>query len=137
MFRIPYVMSNINVAAASVVVVAITLGLSSAVAAQKQDDVKVVTVVGCLRHDSGDLPWVLKMATEGKTATIAFSSQDELKASGEQPLGSLEYRLLGVSEFGVEPHVGHKVQVKGLQFRYEGESRINVTSFQHLAPNCE
>ncbi len=129
-------MSNINVAAASVVVAA-TLGLGSALAVQKQGDVKLMTVVGCLRHDSGDLPWVLERATGGKNAKTAFSSQDELRASGEQSLGSFEHRLLGVSEFGVEPHVGHKVQVKGLQFSYEGESRINVTSFQHLAPNCE
>ena len=129
-------MSNINVAAASVVVAA-TLGLGSALAVQEQGDVKLMTVVGCLRHDSGDLPWVLERATEGKNAKTAFSSQDELRASGEQSLGSFEHRLLGVSEFGVGPHVGHKVQVKGLQFSYEGESRINVTSFQHLAPNCE
>ena len=45
--------------------------------------------------------------------------------------------LLGVGEFGVEAHVGHRVQVKGLKLRYDGEWRLNVTSFQHLAPACE
>ena len=77
-------------------------------AAWAQDDpVELVTVVGCLAQESGDLPWILERATEGVAAKTAFTSQDELETSTAQALGSFEYRLLGAGEFGVEPHVGH------------------------------
>ena len=77
-------------------------------AAWAQDDpVELVTVVGCLAQESGDLPWILERATEGVAAKTAFASQDELETSTAQALGSFEYRLLGAGEFGVEPHVGH------------------------------
>ena len=59
-----------------------------------------------------------------------------MSAAADQALGTLEYRLLGVSEFEVEPHVGHKVQAKGLRIVYDGELRLNLTSFQHVAPDC-
>ena len=68
-------------------------------AAQDDEGVALVTVVGCLRQDSGDLPWVLERATAGTPARTAFTSQVELETSAEQPLGSLEYRLIGVGEF--------------------------------------
>ena len=117
-----------------VVVALATVGMLGSIA---QDDIQLVTVVGCLRQDTGDLPWMLEKATAGTQTEAAFTSRDELDRSGAEALGSLTYRLLGVGEFGVEPHVGHKVQVKGLKLRYDDEWRLNVTSFQHLAPNCE
>ena len=119
---------------------AVVIGLVSVAAtaiASAQDEVQLVTVVGCLRHDPADLPWMLERATDGAETTTAFTSEDEIERSGAEALGSLEYRLLGVGEFGVEPHLGHKVQVKGLKLRYEDEWRLNVTSFQHLTPSCE
>ncbi len=111
--------------------------IAAITAVSAQNDVQLVTVVGCLRQDPGDPPWILERATEGIETVTAFTSEDELDRSGTEGLGSLEYRLLGVGEFGVEPHRGHKVQVKGLKLRYEDEWRLNVTSFQHLTPNCD
>lgn len=120
---------------------AVVVGLATVAAAatitSAQDEVQLVTVVGCLRQDPGDLPWMLERATDGTETTTAFTSEDEIERSGAEALGSLEYRLLGVGEFGVEPHLGHKVQVKGLKLRYEDEWRLNVTSFQHLTSNCD
>ena len=49
----------------------------------------------------------------------------------------LETEVRIVGEFGIEPHVGHKVQAKGLEVTLDGERRLNITSFQHLAPACE
>ena len=100
-------------------------------------EVALVTVVGCLAEEAGDLPWILERATAGQPTEQAFTSDEELARSAGEALGELRYRLLGVGEFGVESHVGHRVQAKGLKLRYDGELRLNITSFQHLAPTCE
>ena len=126
-----------NVRVVGWVAVAVVAGAVSGTASAQDEPVELVTVVGCLAQESGDLPWILERTTDGVAAKAAFTSQDELETSAAQALGSLEYRLLGVGEFGVEPHVGHKVQVKGLKLKYDGEWRLNVTSFQHLDPNCQ
>ena len=112
------------------------LGLPGVSAHAGQDDpIELRTVVGCVARDVDS--WILERATEGEPTERAFTSQDELAVSRQQALGSLTYRLLGVGEFGVDGHDGHKVQVKGLRLHMDGELRLNVTSFQHLAPACE
>ena len=127
--------------ATTVLVVLGSVGLAAGGAAVQDEpaagDVALVTVVGCLAEESGDLPWILKRATAGELTEQAFTSEEELARSAVEPLGSLRYRLLGVGEFGVDAHVGHRVQAKGLKLRYDGEWRLNITSFQHLAPTCE
>ena len=120
---------------AACITVAIVFGLGTAMAQQQL--IQMVTVVGCLQQVSGDLPWMLEKATEGTPSETAFTSQDEVDESQDRALGTLEYRLLGVGEFDIEPHVGHKVQAKGLEVTLDGERRLNITSFQHLAPACE
>ena len=119
---------------------AIVLALASPAPAQDEPsagEVALVTVVGCLAEEAGDLPWILERATTGEPTEQAFTSEEELARSAGEALGELRYRLLGVGEFGVESHVGHRVQAKGLKLRYEDEWRLNITSFQHLAPTCE
>ena len=104
-----------------------------AVAQAGQDSaIEPRTVVGCLRSGGGE--WMLDRATAGEPSERAFTSRDELDASRRQALGSPTYRLLGVGEFAIDDHNGHKV--KGLRFDHDGELRLNVTSFQPLAPNC-
>ena len=111
-------------------------GIAAAALAQagQEAEVELRTVVGCLAR-SGDA-WMLERATEGEPTERAFTSQEELDRSRRQALGSLSYRLLGVGEFAVGDHDGHKVQVKGLRFAGDGELRVNVTSFQPLDPDC-
>ncbi len=110
-------------------------GMVAAAPAQAGQDpeVEMRTVVGCL---AGGGAWMLERATPGEPTEQAFTSEDELDASRGRALGSLSYRLLGVGEFAVEDHDGHKVQVKGLRFARDGELRLNVTSFQPLDPDC-
>ena len=96
----------------------------------------LVRVVGCLRADSGDLPWVLERAGEPAAATTAYTSDEELQLSADQALGTREFRLIGGERFRVEPHAGHKVQAKGLIIEVDDEWRLNLTSFQHVAPSC-
>ena len=80
---------------------------------------------------------MLERATEGDIAETAYTNKDELEKSANQALGALNYRLIGVGEFVIDPHLAHKVQVKGIKLQYQGEWRLNVTSFQHLSPDCE
>ncbi len=102
--------------------------------ASQNDPIELRTVVGCLARTANT--WTLERATEGEPTDRAFTSEDEIARSHQQPLGSLSYRLLGVGEFGVDEHDGHKVQVKGLRLKMDGELRLNVTSFQHLESAC-
>ena len=112
------------------------VGVVTAASAQAGQDaaIELRTVVGCLA--GGGDAWVLERATEGEPTERAFTSEDELDDSRRRALGSLSYRLLGVGEFAVGDHDGHKVQVKGLRFARDGELRLNVTSFQPLDSDC-
>ena len=101
----------------------------------QDDPIELRTVVGCLARDADS--WTLDRATEGEPTDRAFTTEDEIEESQQRALGSLTYRLLGVGEFGVDAHDGHKVQVKGLRLNIAGELRLNVTSFQHLSPDCQ
>ena len=125
---------------------AIALGLAltttsvvpaSAVTVQEPEgQASLVRVVGCLRADGGDLPWVIERAGEPAAATTAYTSDEEVEISAAQPLGAREFRLIG-AEFDVAAHEGHKVQAKGLLVNVDDEWRLNLTSFQHVAPTCE
>ena len=125
-------MSTIRIAAGVTATLAV-VGAGSATAAQ--EDIQLVTVVGCLQQDSGDFPYVLRRATEGTATRAPYASRQEVNRSNILDLGSLEYRLVGVDVFGIDPHVGHRVQVKGLKMMAEGELRLNVTSVQRSVPH--
>ena len=126
--------------------IAASLALAAALAypapAQAQDAedtpgrAPLVRVVGCLRADSGDLPWVIERAGEPMAATTAYTSDEELQLSADQDLGTREFRLIGGERFEVAPHAGHRVQAKGLVIEVDDEWRLNLTSFQHVAPSC-
>ena len=125
-------MSTIRIAAGVAATLAV-VAAGSATAAQ--EDIQLVTVVGCLQQDSGDFPYVLRRATEGTATRAPYASRQEVNRSNILDLGSLEYRLVGVDVFGIDPHVGHRVQVKGLKMMAEGELRLNVTSVQRSVPH--
>jgi hypothetical protein len=125
-------MSTIRIAAGVASTLAV-VAAGSATAAQ--EDIQLVTVVGCLQQDSGDFPYVLRRATEGTATRAPYASRQEVNRSNILDLGSLEYRLVGVDVFGIDPHVGHRVQVKGLKMMAEGELRLNVTSVQRSVPH--
>ena len=103
---------------------------------EKPQNLELVSAVGCLNQGSEPDSWVLTHASEPAAASDAFTSRQELTEAAETPLGSMRYALLGVGEFNVAPHTGHKVQAKGLLIIAGEERRLNVTSFQHLAPTC-
>ena len=92
----------------------------------------IVEAVGCLSKTGAD--WTLVNATEPAVASTSFTTPEAVKAAAEKPLGTQQYRLLGTSSFGPEPHKGHKMVVRGLLIKKSGsDTRINLTSFQMLA----
>jgi hypothetical protein len=95
---------------------------------------QLVEVVGCLSQTGSN--WILANATEPAPATTTFTTPEAIKAAGEKPLGTQEYRLLGTNPFSPEAHKGHKMAARGLLIKSGSESRINLTSFQMLAAAC-
>jgi hypothetical protein len=57
-------------------------------------------------------------------------------AAQSRPSGTQDFRLISVNSFMPDLHNGQKVEAKGLIYRETGESRLNVTSLQMVAPNC-
>ena len=98
------------------------------------DQPPVVEVTGCLSQSGAN--WMLENATDPATATTSFTTPEGVKAAGEKPLGTQQYRLLGTSPFNPEPHKGHKIVVRGLLIKSGSDTRINVTSFQMVAATC-
>jgi hypothetical protein len=94
----------------------------------------VVEVAGCLSQSGAN--WILENATDPATATTSFTTPEAVKAAADKPLGTQQYRLLGVSPFNVEPHKGHKIVVRGLLIKTGSDTRINLTSFQMVAATC-
>ena len=114
----------------------LTLSVIVVTAYAIQDDaIAMHTVGGCLSRDGES--WTLTKATVGEPTEQAFTTREELRVSILQKLGTLTYRLLGVAEFMVDRHEGHKVQVKGLRLSIDNDLRLNVTSLQQLAPLCQ
>ena len=102
--------------------------------APNPDQLPIVEVVGCLSQAGAD--WNLAKATDPATTTTAFTTPEAVKAAGEKPLGTQQYRLLGTSPFAPERHKGHKMAVRGILIKSGTDSRLNVTSFQMLAESC-
>jgi hypothetical protein len=98
------------------------------------DGAQLVEVVGCLSQTGST--WILANASDPAPATTTFTTPEAIKAAGEKPLGTQEYRLLGTNPFSPEAHKGHKMAARGLLIKSGSESRINLTSFQMLAAAC-
>jgi hypothetical protein len=106
-------------------------------AAASADAPHIVRVVGCLSR-AGAHKWLLSRAGEPVVTNSQSSSQAELQAiATESPLGVASVGLLGVDVFNPHDHTGQKVAVKGVLIKQAGESRVNVTSLQTLAPACD
>jgi hypothetical protein len=101
----------------------------------------VSAVVGCVAAEGPN--WVLTNASEpilvpaadGKTMTGSGVTVDRAK---EEPQGKEKYRLINMlTEFGVPEHKGQRVLVKGLVLGSAKDRRINIVSFEPVAPTCQ
>jgi hypothetical protein len=103
---------------------------------QGPNDVPIVEVIGCLAQGPGNA-WRVTSATEPVKAAVGFSKPEELKAAEGKALGTLQFRLLGLTEFAPADHKGHKVVVRGLWIKDAGDPRLNVTSLMTASATCK
>jgi hypothetical protein len=101
----------------------------------------VSAVVGCVAAEGSK--WVLTnasppivvLATDGKTMNGSNVTVDRAR---EEPQGKEKYRLINMlTEFGVPEHKGQRALVKGLVLGSGNDRRINIVSFEPVAPTCE
>ena len=97
----------------------------------------IVRAVGCLAPEANNT-WALDSASSPRPVRdriVDGTTPEELQASAAQPLGTLTFPLLSVTQQGAS-YAGHKVQVKGVLTRQNTIERINVMSLDSLAPTC-
>ena len=97
----------------------------------------IVRAVGCLAPEANNT-WALDKAgipRPVRDRIVDGTTPEELKVSAAQPLGTLTFPLLSVTQQGAS-YAGHKVQVKGVLTRQKMLERINVMSLDSLAPTC-
>src|SRR5262245_3284148 len=96
----------------------------------------IVRAVGCL--SDANSTWTLIRADSPRAVRARIvdgTNPAELKGSAAQPLGTLTFPLLSVTERSAS-YAGHKVQVKGVLTRQNTVDRINVMSLESVAPMC-
>jgi len=109
----------------------IVLALLQAAPAPKK--VEIVSVSGCLKEATPN-NWTIVNATDPVPSSAnAPPAADVPKAA---VAGKNQFRLIGVSEFGLAQHRDHAVIIKGLLIKGEPVSRLNITSVTMVAPTC-
>jgi mono/diheme cytochrome c family protein len=90
----------------------------------------LVELRGCLRQGPGN-SWTLTNASD-PVVTKEETSTDPQPG----PLGTQTYLLVSVTAFKPASHQGQKVEARGLLYRQQNDNRINLTSLQTVAPEC-
>jgi S-disulfanyl-L-cysteine oxidoreductase SoxD len=83
---------------------------------------------------SNKTSWILTQAAE-PVAAKQDAPGEGAPAALAKP-GSETFLLVSASGFEPQAHQGQTVAVKGLLYREPGESRLNLTSLQTIAPHC-
>src|SRR5436309_3255126 len=71
-----------------------------------------------------------------RTKDPASSKDEELRSIQSKTLGTQKLLLMNVYP-SPDAYKSHKVETKGFLIREPNETRLNVTSLQSLAPDCE
>ena len=100
-------------------------------APQVVSNFSVVRVVGCITPGPNNT-WTLSNGTEPVLSRDQASTPEELKRAATLPAGTQNFRLVSVAGFNPKEHLGQKMDVKGLLYKDDTESRINVTSLQAI-----
>jgi mono/diheme cytochrome c family protein len=95
----------------------------------------IVEAGGCLEQTPIG-GWILTHASDPAISKTQATSSVALTADAAQPLGNRQYQLLGARFFGPGSRKAQRVAVQGVLITGPGESRINVTSLQTVAPAC-
>jgi len=96
----------------------------------------LVQVVGCLAAGPNNT-WLVNRTTEPQATTSPDASSAQiLKAAADKPLGATTFQLVNAARLHPEPHVGQRVEVKGLVYRAPNDNRISVSSLEMIVPAC-
>jgi mono/diheme cytochrome c family protein len=100
----------------------------------------LVQVVGCLR-ERPDGQWALTNVSEPvRTRDPEGLTDAELRVAEDMSLGTGTYRLVYMDSlrpgFEPEPHVGHKLHVKGYLLRNDLEDGLSLTRLNAVATAC-
>jgi hypothetical protein len=96
---------------------------------------RLVEIVGCLTAGPGNT-WFLTHSGDPMLTTDGPPATSALAGAATRPLGSQEFRLIGVRSFSPEGHAGQKMQAKGLMYRAPDKDRINLVSLEAVSPSC-
>jgi hypothetical protein len=105
--------------------------LQQAPTAQK---VEVVAVMGCLKQQTTNNDWMLVNATDPVASRATTPTPDQLPK--EPGFGKNQFKLIGVSEFGLPDKKDKAVLVKGMYLKGTPVSRLNITSVTVIASSC-
>jgi mono/diheme cytochrome c family protein len=96
----------------------------------------LVQVVGCLtRQPSGQ--WALTRTSEPQATKDEASSPAALKTAESRPLGGQTLRLLSVyPTYQPDAHQDQKVEARGLLYREDRTTELNLTSLQMVSTSC-
>ena len=96
----------------------------------------LVQVVGCLAAGPNNT-WIVNKTTEPLATTSPDASSPQmLKAAADKPLGDATFQLINAARLHPEPHLGQRVEAKGLLYRAPDDNRISVSSLQMISPAC-
>jgi hypothetical protein len=100
----------------------------------------IVQLVGCLAQDDKN-NWIISKGSEPvRTERVQGSTDEELQQAKAKPLGDQTFQTLDITSLaGFEPdaHKGHKIQAKGYLRRLPDRLRIDLTSMEMIAPECQ
>jgi mono/diheme cytochrome c family protein len=97
---------------------------------------EIVEVVGCLAQ-SRPAMWMLTHGSDPVASPAQSTSSVEVLATAARALGNRQYQLLGAEVFNPQSNVGRKAVVKGVLIRDAKGARLNVTSLQMSAADCQ
>lgn len=104
-----------------------------ALQAAPSQKVDIVSVAGCLKETQPGT-WMVVNATDPVPSIANAPSKDEIPAT--PPVGTRQFRLIGVSEFNLPQHKDHAVIVKGLHIKAQPTDRLNMTSVTTIGTSC-
>ena len=104
-----------------------------ALQAAPSQKVDIVSVAGCLKETQPGT-WMVVNATDPVPSIANAPSKDDIPAT--PPVGTRQFRLIGVSEFNLPHHKDHAVIVKGLQIKAQPTDRLNMTSVTTIGTSC-
>ena len=95
----------------------------------------LVQAVGCLVSGPNNT-WMLTRTADPLTTRDETPNDGSLVTASTRPLGTKTYRLISVTPFSPQSHVGQKVEARGLVYTEPGDERINLTSLRATGGSC-